>query len=75
MGMNDLSSNLMPAPISSTAPQRREAELETDVHGLSVPPARNSAELLDVHGQLTILHNGDRYLLRRTKQGKLILTK
>jgi hemin uptake protein HemP len=35
----------------------------------------SSAALLGAIGQLSILHNGEHYLLRRTKQGKLILTK
>ena len=34
-----------------------------------------SAELLGARGQLLIEHQGERYLLRVTRQGKLILTK
>ena len=35
----------------------------------------HSDTLLGTSGQLNILHNGEQYFLRRTKQGKLILTK
>jgi len=35
----------------------------------------NSAELLGVKGMAIIIHQGQRYMLRQTKAGKLILTK
>jgi hemin uptake protein HemP len=34
-----------------------------------------SEQLLGVRGELKIQHNGELYSLRRTRQGKLILTK
>ena len=46
---------------------------------LGKPPAAPrvvpSHELLGEQGQLQIEHQGERYLLRITRQGKLILTK
>lgn len=43
------------------------------------PPQREitweSRALLQEREQVTILHDGERYQLRRTRQGKLILTK
>ena len=43
------------------------------------PPRReiiwDSRALLQAREQVTILHDGERYQLRRTRQGKLILTK
>jgi hemin uptake protein HemP len=38
-------------------------------------PAIDSARLLGGHKQVTILHGGESYSLRLTKNGKLILTK
>ncbi|MEP7156022.1 MAG: hemin uptake protein HemP [Betaproteobacteria bacterium] len=35
----------------------------------------SSVELLGERGELKIAHNGELYSLRRTRQGKLILTK
>ncbi len=35
----------------------------------------SSETLLGAHGELKIHHNGAQYSLRRTRQGKLILTK
>jgi len=35
----------------------------------------NSAALLGVKGMVIIIHQGQRYMLRQTKAGKLILTK
>ncbi|MFZ4832940.1 hemin uptake protein HemP [Rouxiella sp. Mn2063] len=35
----------------------------------------NSAELLGASGMTIIIHQGQRYMLRQTKAGKLILTK
>ncbi len=40
-----------------------------------VRPAIDSARLLGGHTQVTILHGGESYSLRLTKNGKLILTK
>ncbi|QJW56015.1 hypothetical protein HL670_02904 [Serratia plymuthica] len=39
------------------------------------PPCYDSAQLLDADGIAIILHQGQRYQLRQTKAGKLILTK
>ena len=35
----------------------------------------SSAALLGNHGSLAIQHHGERYILRQTRAGKLILTK
>lgn len=39
------------------------------------PPCYDSAQLLGADGIAIILHQGQRYQLRQTKAGKLILTK
>lgn len=41
----------------------------------SQPARARSAELLGSHGELIIEHAGQEYRLRRTRNGKLILTK
>lgn len=41
----------------------------------AAPRVIPSGELLGARGQLLIEHQGERYLLRVTRQGKLILTK
>ncbi|MBI5861530.1 MAG: hemin uptake protein HemP [Rhodocyclales bacterium] len=38
-------------------------------------PRIDSAALLGLHQEIGILHAGETYRLRRTRQGKLILTK
>jgi hemin uptake protein HemP len=43
--------------------------------GLATPPCYDSAQLLDADGVAIIIHQGQRYQLRQTKAGKLILTK
>lgn len=48
----------------SSAPLRERQALPLD-----------SATLLGQHGELLIRHHGEVYRLRRTRQGKLILTK
>ncbi|CAI1654389.1 Hemin uptake protein [Serratia liquefaciens] len=45
------------------------------VSGLTSPPCYDSAQLLDAEGVAIIIHQGQRYQLRQTKAGKLILTK
>lgn len=40
-----------------------------------LPPCFDSAELLGTDGLAVIIHQGQRYQLRQTKAGKLILTK
>ncbi|WP_085116469.1 hemin uptake protein HemP [Serratia proteamaculans] len=44
-------------------------------NGLASPPCYESAQLLDADGVAIIIHQGQRYQLRQTKAGKLILTK
>lgn len=39
------------------------------------PPVVDSQRLLGADGELRIRHQGEEYRLRRTRQGKLILTK
>ena len=50
-----------------------------DERAMADPPQReiiwDSRALLQTREQVTILHDGERYQLRRTRQGKLILTK
>ncbi|WP_411754814.1 hemin uptake protein HemP [Serratia sp. (in: enterobacteria)] len=41
----------------------------------ALPPCFDSAELLGSDGLAVIIHQGQRYQLRQTKAGKLILTK
>jgi hemin uptake protein HemP len=43
--------------------------------GLTSPPCYDSTQLLDADGVAIIIHQGQRYQLRQTKAGKLILTK
>lgn len=49
------------------------------VRDVAAPPRReiiwDSRALLQAREHVTILHDGERYQLRRTRQGKLILTK
>lgn len=40
-----------------------------------LPASVASEDLLGARGELKIRHNGELYSLRRTRQGKLILTK
>lgn len=40
-----------------------------------IAPSVNSEALLGSRGEIKILHNGEQYSLRRTRQNKLILTK
>ena len=47
-----------------------------DGNALLLPLSGVTSEtLLGVRGELKIQHNGEQYSLRRTRQGKLILTK
>ena len=43
--------------------------------GIKAMPSVTSEALLGARGELKIEHNGELYSLRRTRQGKLILTK
>lgn len=51
----------------------------TDTSRVARPPASDgsidSALLLGARDEVEILHSGETYRLRRTRQGKLILTK
>ncbi|XIF03830.1 hemin uptake protein HemP [Serratia marcescens] len=44
-------------------------------HSANAPPSYDSAQLLGADGIAFITHQGQRYQLRQTKAGKLILTK
>lgn len=44
-------------------------------HSANAPPSYDSAQLLGAEGIAFITHQGQRYQLRQTKAGKLILTK
>ncbi len=46
-----------------------------DGRGCSPPPALNSDQLLGGQRAVTIEHEGAHYVLRATRNGKLILTK
>lgn len=52
---------------------------KNNARAIADPPRReiiwDSRALLQAREQVTILHDGERYQLRRTRQGKLILTK
>ncbi len=52
------------------APSRRQPAV-----GRAVPPAIESADLLQGGGEVHILHNGETYRLTVTRAGKLILHK
>lgn len=51
-----------------------KAALGTE-RSLALPPCYDSAQLLNADGVAFIIHQGQRYQLRQTKAGKLILTK
>lgn len=46
-----------------------------EVGASAAVPRVSSESLLGERGELKIQHNGEQYSLRRTRQGKLILTK
>ncbi|MET0105026.1 MAG: hemin uptake protein HemP [Sedimenticola sp.] len=48
---------------------------ESTTHSGTETPLLNSRELFAQHNQVMIDHLGERYVLRVTRQGKLILTK
>lgn len=56
-------------PLGATANKR-----EMPADGNMPPNETHSEQLLGDAGQLVIIHQQKRYLLRRTKSGKLILT-
>ena len=55
---------------SDTAPTLKVVEMKP-----SMQPVIESSELLRSSGQVLILHAGQTYSLRKTKENKLILTK
>ncbi len=56
---------------------RNTAEVHTGAgeHGQSEPSVMRSEELFRARRELVILHDGQEYRLRLTRQNKLILTK
>jgi hemin uptake protein HemP len=61
-----------PEPAGRRAPsEERAAPARTPLHQRRIP----SAELLGERAEVEILHNEEVYRLRRTRGGKLILTK
>ena len=63
-----------PGPIISSGVTTATAA-RAEVAPVGAIPRVTSESLLGQHGQLKIQHNGDQYSLRRTRHGKLILTK
>lgn len=63
MTMDNLNNDL---PVTAEAPTGHRADM---------PPCYDSAKLLGADGVAVITHQGQRYQLRQTKAGKLILTK
>jgi len=62
-----------PAMKTETPPASLRPELP---HGCAeTPRPLDSAALLGTKGEVEITHQGETYRLRRTRQGKLILTK
>lgn len=55
--------------------QPSTARPETPRYRAEAPRLLDSAALLGARGEIEITHQGETYRLRRTRQGKLILTK
>ncbi|GBU11554.1 hypothetical protein AwEntero_01550 [Enterobacterales bacterium] len=66
--MNDQTEHITPPDFGDLSLKSRDDEADC---GLCF----SSADLLGIAGVATILHHGQRYQLRQTKAGKLILTK
>lgn len=66
--MNDQPEHITPPDFSSLSLKSHDGNAD---RGLCI----SSADLLGDAGVATILHHGQRYQLRQTKAGKLILTK
>lgn len=66
--MNDQPERLTPTAAGDLSLKSQDQVAD---HGLSI----SSADLLGNAGVATIIHHGQRYQLRQTKAGKLILTK
>ncbi|MDA8254611.1 MAG: hemin uptake protein HemP [Betaproteobacteria bacterium] len=58
---------------TDTQPASTRPELPRS--GVEAPRPLDSAALLGAKGEIEITHRGETYRLRRTRQGKLILTK
>ncbi len=59
----------------SPVPQPASSTLQAATHPELKSAPIDAAQLLGASGEVKLLHNGDLYSLRRTRQGKLILTK
>lgn len=60
---------------ASSQPQSRAAQGASGAAGPRPPARARSSALLGPRGELIIEHAGEEYRLRRTRNGKLILTK
>ena len=58
-----------------TKAQQLPAQLERPSSPAPEPRPLDSVTLLGSRGEVEIVHQGETYRLRRTRQGKLILTK
>jgi hemin uptake protein HemP len=70
----------IPFRIDELATMKTEAQPLTVRHEVPrnssvAPRPLDSAALLGARGEVEIVHQGETYRLRRTRQGKLILTK
>ena len=63
------------AAITKTEAQAPTTKPERPARPAAPPPPLDSAALLGSRGEVEIAHRGETYRLRRTRQGKLILTK
>lgn len=55
--------------------EAQTANQKSEPPGVLMPRKLDSAALLGSRGEVEITHQGETYRLRRTRQGKLILTK
>ncbi len=60
-----------PNPAQQPTPSALQAATQPELKSTPI----DAAQLLGASGEVKLLHNGDLYSLRRTRQGKLILTK
>ena len=58
-----------------TEPQQSESKQENSHPSIVAQRPLDSTTLLGRHDEVEITHRGEIYRLRRTRQGKLILTK
>lgn len=61
-------------PLGAVSPEIMHRTM-TGLPQAGTAPSVSSEALLGSRGEIKILHNGEQYSLRRTRQGKLILTK